>query len=647
MKELTAQTLFQLSTVTNPVVSPNGTEAIIVVTNLDEQEDTYQAHLYVIDIKTGKQTKLTHAKGKHIAPQWLPSGDGFTYLSNRKGKNQVFLKQGMADAKQVTNEEHGVLSYVLSPDGTRIAYSAFFKESEENEPGRKPEPLVIDQMKYKSDQRGLHDDRVMRIGSIDLATDNQQWLTTDYYDSQLLDFSGDSRHVLFASDRTENRDFSFSAHAYLINIDSKQERQVTKEACVITGGAVSPDGQTIALLSHRREYENATLPKVILYRSGTEETDLTANVDAFIGDIAIGDFLQHTGSNRLRFSDDGQSLYTLVSSKGSVNIWKFSLNGDHQQLTNTDAHINGFDFHQDEFIVTHSSVVEPSECYRVNHTEKTLSRLTSFNAAFEESFHVSVPEKVKLNRDDGSFVEGWLMKPAFYKEGQQYPLILEVHGGPHAMYAHTYFHEFQLLTAKGYGVLYTNPRGSHGYGQAFVDAVRGDYGGGDFQDLMDILDDVVKTTNWVDESRLGLTGGSYGGFMTNWAVGHTNRFKAAVTQRSISNWISFYGVSDIGYYFSEWQIKAELDEMETLWKHSPIKYVADVETPLLILHGENDLRCPIEQAEQLFIALKRLGKQTRFIRFPEANHELSRSGKPSLRVKRLEAIFGWFEKYLT
>ncbi|GAF22469.1 LOW QUALITY PROTEIN: acylamino-acid-releasing enzyme [Bacillus sp. JCM 19047] len=644
-----AQSLYQLSTVTNPVVSPDGTKAILVVTNLDEHENTYQSHLYVIDIKTGKQTKLTQEKGKHVAPQWLPSGDGYTYLSNREGKNQVFLKQGLADAKQVTYEEHGILSYMLAPDGATVAYSTFFKESEENEQARqKPEPLVIDQMKYKSDQRGLHDDRVMRIGSVDLRTDKQQWLTTDQYDSQLLDFSGDSRHILFASDRAENRDFSFSAHAYLINMDTKQERQVTKEVQVITGGAVSPDGQTIALLSHQREYENATLPKINIYRTGTVETlNLTENVDHFIGDIAIGDFLQQTGSNRLRFSNDGQSLYTLVSSEGAVNVWRFSLNGDQQKLTNTDAHINGFDFYQDEFIVTHSSVVEPSECYHVSNKDKALNRLTTFNEAFEEEFQVSVPEKVNVSREDGSFVEGWLMKPTFYEEGQTYPLILEVHGGPHAMYANTYFHEFQMLTAKGYGVLYTNPRGSHGYGQAFVDAVRGDYGGGDFQDLMDILDDVVKTNSWVDESRLGMTGGSYGGFMTNWAVGHTNRFKAAVTQRSISNWISFYGVSDIGYYFSDWQIKAELDEMETLWQHSPIKYVANVETPLLILHGENDLRCPIEQAEQLFIALKRLGKQTRFIRFPEANHELSRSGKPSLRVKRLEAILGWFEEYLS
>jgi len=163
---------------------------------------------------------------------------------------------------------------------------------------------------------------------------------------------------------------------------------------------------------------------------------------------------------------------------------------------------------------------------------------------------------------------------------------------------------------------------------------------------MDAVDYCLETFNFIDSSRLGVTGGSYGGFMTNWIVGHTDRFKAAVTQRSISNWISFYGVSDIGYYFADWQIKADLNDIETLWKHSPLTYVKNIKTPLLILHGEKDYRCPIEQAEQLFIALKIQKKETKFVRFPESNHELSRSGKPALRIERLNYINNWFLEYV-
>lgn len=180
--------------------------------------------------------------------------------------------------------------------------------------------------------------------------------------------------------------------------------------------------------------------------------------------------------------------------------------------------------------------------------EETAERLTDANQAFTEEHIISEPEELQFQTADGLTIHGWLIKPAQYEKGNTYPLILEVHGGPHAMYANAYFHEFQVLAAKGSAVVYVNPRGSHGYGQDFVNRVRGDYGGGDFKDVMAAVDHALGQYDFIDQERLGITGGSYGGFMTNWAVGHTNRFKAAVTQRSISNWISFYGVSDIGYF---------------------------------------------------------------------------------------------------
>ncbi len=220
--------------------------------------------------------------------------------------------------------------------------------------------------------------------------------------------------------------------------------------------------------------------------------------------------------------------------------------------------------------------------------------------------------------------------------------FLEIHGGPHTQYGCSFFYEFQLLANNGFGVLFTNPRGSHGYGQDFVDAVRGDYGGNDYADLMLAVDHVVKFP-WVDKERLGVTGGSYGGFMTNWIVGHTNRFKGAVTHRSISNWLSFYGVSDIGYTFTEYELLGNpWDNAALLLKHSPITYVKNVVTPILVLHSEQDMRCPIEQGEQFYVYLKKLGVKTRLVRFPGSNHELTRSGKPKLRLENLRQVVGWF-----
>ncbi|WP_369693672.1 alpha/beta hydrolase family protein [Lentibacillus sp. CBA3610] len=237
-------------------------------------------------------------------------------------------------------------------------------------------------------------------------------------------------------------------------------------------------------------------------------------------------------------------------------------------------------------------------------------------------------------------IQGWLLRPYGFEKDKKYPFILEIHGGPHMMYGQTFFHEMQLLAAKGYVVLYTNPRGSHGYGQAFVDACRGDYGGKDYTDLMRAVDYALDEFEFIDKDRLGVTGGSYGGFMTNWIVGHTNRFKAAVTQRCISNWLSFYGVSDIGYFFTKWELgKNLLEDPAKLWDFSPLKYAENIETPLLIVHGEKDFRCPIEQGEQLFVTLKHLQKDVEFVRFPDANHELSRSGKPEMRIERLNHFY--------
>jgi dipeptidyl aminopeptidase/acylaminoacyl peptidase len=263
-----------------------------------------------------------------------------------------------------------------------------------------------------------------------------------------------------------------------------------------------------------------------------------------------------------------------------------------------------------------------------------------------KEIELSVPQEFPIQAEDGTVLQGWIMKPVGSNE-TSHPLVVEIHGGPHAMYSYGFMHEFQVLVSKGYGVLYTNPRGSHGYGQTFVDAVRGQYGGIDYEDIMTTLDQALETFDWIDPDRLGVTGGSYGGFMTNWIVGQTDRFKAAATQRSISNWISFFGVSDIGYYFTEWEHKTTiLEDSDELWRISPLRYVKNVDTPLLILHSENDLRCPVEQAEQLYIALMQLKKETRFVRFPESNHELSRSGKPGLRLIRLDEITDWFDQYL-
>jgi len=322
------------------------------------------------------------------------------------------------------------------------------------------------------------------------------------------------------------------------------------------------------------------------------------------------------------------------------------MDGQVEQITKGDRHVQGMGLSTGtgKLVFTSASFMHPANVYVLESNTETC--LTDYNQELLAEVFLSEPEEFWYKGVDGWDIQGWMMKPIGFEEGKTYPLITQIHGGPHTQYGCSFFHEYQMLASSGFGVMITNPRGSHGYGQTFVDAVRGDYGGKDYGDLM-LAVDYAENLPWVDKDRLGVTGGSYGGFMTNWIVGQTNRFKGAVTQRCISNWMSFYGVSDIGYYFTEYEVGGNpWDNVEMMLKHSPITYVKNVKTPLLIIHSEQDMRCPIEQSEQTYVYLKRLGVKTRLVRFPGANHNLSRTGKPKLRLERLAHIAGWFAETL-
>ncbi len=275
-----------------------------------------------------------------------------------------------------------------------------------------------------------------------------------------------------------------------------------------------------------------------------------------------------------------------------------------------------------------------------------LRKRTALNQELLGELALSEPEDFEFKGAGGTEVQGWLLKPSSFDRKKKYPLILEIHGGPHGQYGHAFFHEFQLLAAQGYVVLYTNPRGSQGFGEGFTREILNDWGNLDYQDIMAGVDAVLKQ-GFINEKRMGVCGGSYGGYMTNWVVGHTNRFRAAITMRSVTNLYSMAGTSDIGYEDHRKFGAHPWEDPERFWKMSPLSYVKNIKTPLLIIHSEDDRRCPIEQAEQLYLFLKAQKREVEFLRFPEETHELSRSGRPDRRVIRLEHIIRWFEKYLT
>jgi dipeptidyl aminopeptidase/acylaminoacyl peptidase len=290
----------------------------------------------------------------------------------------------------------------------------------------------------------------------------------------------------------------------------------------------------------------------------------------------------------------------------------------------------------------------PFRLYASSAKGKRASVLSDPNENLVADAYLAKPVELEVTAPDGGTVQAWLLPPRGLQEGGKvkYPLILEIHGGPHSMYGHGMFHEMQVMASRGYGVLFCNPRGSAGYGEEFNSTTRGIWGESDMPDVMAAVEAASKL-DWVDTDRLGITGGSYGGYLTNWIISHDDRFKAAVTQRCVSNFYSFVGTSDIGFDFGIFEFGGTpWADAEKLLRHSPISCVENIHTPLLIIHSEQDLRCPIEQAEQMFTALRCLGRDVEFVRIPEEGHELSRSGTPSRRVARLEHLIGWFDNHL-
>ena len=337
-------------------------------------------------------------------------------------------------------------------------------------------------------------------------------------------------------------------------------------------------------------------------------------------------------------------LYFVSTIDDHTNLMKLTSNGTIHTVYEMQGSIDGIISLNDHFFIVGLYKQKLQEIYAYNLEKNQLVQWSRFNQQKLKNKYIAKPKTLIYKSKDHE-VKGWVLYPKDYNQDTIYPCILDIHGGPKTVYGPVYYHEMQLWANMGYIVLFANPRGSDGKGDLFAD-IRAKYGTIDYEDLMNFTDYAIKKVKGIDLNRMFVTGGSYGGFMTNWIVGHTNRFKAAATQRSISNWLSFHGTSDIGFYFSKDQTGGHPNlDTEKLWEQSPMKYAMNVNTPLLFIHSDQDYRCPIEQAMQFYSILKEKGLHTKLIWFKGENHELSRGGKPQARIKRLTEITEWFEQY--
>ena len=407
--------------------------------------------------------------------------------------------------------------------------------------------------------------------------------------------------------------------------------------------AFSPDGRTIAYLGHRYLHESGRNKRLFTVPvAGGAPTCLTIALDRtcvpFFSSVAP------------LWSGDGQWITFAVEDQGDIPIYRVRADSTTapERIITGERQVTGLSASRDGALLafTATDPLSPAEvfvCYADGTGEK---QLTDLNHAWKAEVVRSQPERFRYERD-GHQLDGWVMRPFGFKTGERYPALLNIHGGPHTQYGHNFFDEFQVYAGAGYVVIYTNPRGSQGYGEEFTRAVIGDWGGGDFADVMAGLDEALRRYDCIDPERLGVLGGSYGGFLTSWTVGHTDRFKAACSERAVNNTYTLFGTSDIGHSFSEAQSGyLPWENMSWYIDHSPLTYAKDIATPLLIIHSESDLRCPMEQAEQLFVALKKQRKEVVFVRFPDEDHELSRAGKPRHRLERFRCILDWFGRYL-
>lgn len=654
-KAIHSETLYDLKFVGDPQLSPCGKRVAYIQTVINDEKN-YESHLFIYDRTTGKSIQWTNGQSRNLSPRWSSDGEWIAFVSNRSGENQIWLiSSSGGEAKQLTHLRNGASNPVWQPNRHALLFVTGLEEGEkldaeaEGDKSDHPQPLIVDRLRYKADGKGFLDKKRNHLVLFDIEQDQMEQLTYGPFDHSDPSFAPDGSTVAYV--RTgEDEPGSYSLSDLFIKPLRKEAYQINSERGVFSKPNWSPRGNALSYIGHKREYDGATLNRVWVTSIDTKETScLTKGVDLECTDVLISDMHWANPSPGAVWDKDGQGVYFQGSDKGNTGIYYASLTDEVLNVIHGERHIYAFHYFaaEDEAVLGISDPATIGDLFSVSFKDYTEQQLTYSNQSFLDNYEVISPEEFTYRTHDGMEIQGWLMKPIGFDPDKSYPLILQIHGGPHMMYGNSFAHEFQLLASKGFAVLYTNPRGSHGYGQEFVDACRGDYGGGDYEDIIAGVDAALENYAFIDQNQLFVTGGSYGGFMTNWIVGKTNRFKAAVTQRSISNWQSFYGVSDIGYFFTNWEIGNHLtDDPEKLWNHSPLKYVGQIETPLLILHSEKDYRCPVEQAEQLFIALKHQNKETRLVRFPDSDHNLSRTGKPTLRVERLNQIAEWFEQYL-
>ncbi|MCB0019215.1 MAG: S9 family peptidase [Anaerolineales bacterium] len=660
-----AADLYDLRPVAGPSLSPDGRQAAYTVGWVEKASEKKFANIWLVDSNGRHNRQFTYGNQVDGLPEWSPDGRTLAFLSNRgnaeKPAQLYLIPVGGGEARPLTDIKGSIGQFSWSPDGRLLLCSVRLTDAEvlerEKDEGKKKLGIVarhIKRVHYKYDGAGFLPEERWHIWTVDARTGKAKQLTeSPVFDEFSPRWSPDGQQIVFVSNRAEDPDFNPGGDdIYLMPAAGGELTRIEAPFGNKSQPVFSPDGQMIAYygsLGRGDWWQHNHLWVVPADGSGPARS-LTGAHDFYVGNASIND----TGGGVTPaplWSADGQRLYFPVSQHGNTTLHSISLAGDDLQTVLGDPGMMGaYGLDADRVVYWHSTFAGMGEIKAqklvdgvANGSSRQLSRS---NSDYFRRVMLGQMEEVWFKGPAGNDLQGWILKPPGFDPAKKYPSIMEIHGGPLGQYADAYMHEFEFLAANGYVVYFANPRGGYGYGEAHAKAIWNDHGGADYDDVM-AWANYVKALPYIDEDRRGVTGGSYGGFMVNWIIGHTAEFRAAVTQRSISNRLSSYGSSDINWLREiTFDDEPPWENLENYWRQSPLKHIANAKTPTLVIHSEQDLRCPIEQGEQIYVALKRLGVETEMVRFPDSPHGLSRMGRTDRRVVRLEHILRWFDRYL-